>query len=220
MPCLQPDAAALSPFCADLCLVCPMEGQCSPLPTICSRHQQEQQTLRRSLGRSCSSYVCETPACRWCHLGHMPSSRWCSRCRTCRASSRKWSMSSTGASSSPLRQAAGDQCAEALLVPLLSAQSYRSQSRSESQLVVSCPCHAEAAALQVRAEVVPVSLDISDEELSFAFSLDNWAPFVGQASTLPLGSRWSTQTQAFCSCTVSHKAVQDPVAVWWPKSHT
>ena len=44
---------------------------------------------------------------------------------------------------------------------------------------------APATCLQVRAEVVPVSLEISDDELSFAFGLDNWQPFVEQVSTCP-----------------------------------
>ncbi len=34
--------------------------------------------------------------------------------------------------------------------------------------------------LDVAAEVVPVSLDLSSEEMSFAFSFDNWDPHVDQ----------------------------------------
>lgn len=37
--------------------------------------------------------------------------------------------------------------------------------------------------LLVAADVVPVTLDVSDEELLFTFSLDNWDDHVQQAST-------------------------------------
>jgi hypothetical protein len=36
--------------------------------------------------------------------------------------------------------------------------------------------------LLVAADVVPVTLDVSDEELLFTFSLDNWDDHVQQAS--------------------------------------
>jgi hypothetical protein len=36
--------------------------------------------------------------------------------------------------------------------------------------------------LLVTADVVPVTLEVSDEELMFSFSLDNWDDYVEQVS--------------------------------------
>jgi hypothetical protein len=47
-----------------------------------------------------------------------------------------------------------------------------------------CPCLLSCAqSLLLTADVVPVTLELSDEELMFTFSLDNWDDHVEQVST-------------------------------------
>jgi hypothetical protein len=54
--------------------------------------------------------------------------------------------------------------------------------------------------LDVLAEVVAVTLELSCEELLFGFSLDNWDDFVEQVCTL--GSCYSTQS---CAATAAYE---------------
>lgn len=68
------------------------------------------------------------------------------------------------------------------------------------------------------ADVVPVTLEVSDEELLFSFSLDNWDDHVEQVNVLCTCMQWHTHTQTEMHTDTARNAHTQP-SVLDPGTH-